>query len=123
MNRPYGAVDVSANLKGAVPKTATQKILLVLAEKGELVQKTYGRPDYSLFVLILSSFAGKTSFFVYNQQKIESIQSDKLAELKTELTSLEDENKLLLNEVKTYTAGISHRKPFLYKIDAHIFVI
>ncbi len=42
MNRPYGAVDVSANLKGAVPKTATQKILLSLAEKGELVQKTYG---------------------------------------------------------------------------------
>lgn len=43
MNRPYGAVDVSANLKGAVPKTATQKILLSLAEKGELVQKTYGK--------------------------------------------------------------------------------
>jgi 26S proteasome regulatory subunit, ATPase 3, interacting protein len=42
MNRPYGAVDVAANLKGAVPKTATQKILTALAEKGELVQKTYG---------------------------------------------------------------------------------
>ena len=51
MNRPYGAVDVSANLKGAVPKTATQKILLALAEKGELVQKTYGRPDCPLFAL------------------------------------------------------------------------
>lgn len=42
MNRPFGAVDVSANLKGAVPKTATQKILVALAEKGEVVQKTYG---------------------------------------------------------------------------------
>jgi hypothetical protein len=42
MNRPYGAVDVSANLKGQVPKAATQKILLALAEKGELVMKTYG---------------------------------------------------------------------------------
>lgn len=42
MNRPFGAVDVAANLKGAVPKTATQKILVALAEKGELVQKTYG---------------------------------------------------------------------------------
>ena len=42
MNRPFGAVDVSANLKGAVPKTATQKILVALAEKGEIVQKTYG---------------------------------------------------------------------------------
>lgn len=42
MNRPYGAVDVAANLKGAVPKAATQKILVALAEKGELVQKNYG---------------------------------------------------------------------------------
>lgn len=42
MNRPYGAVDVAANLKGAVPKATTQKILLSLAEKGELVQKVYG---------------------------------------------------------------------------------
>ena len=35
-------VDVSANLKGAVPKTATQKILASLADKGEITQKTYG---------------------------------------------------------------------------------
>jgi 26S proteasome regulatory subunit, ATPase 3, interacting protein len=42
MNRPYGAVDVAANLKGAVPKTAAQKILASLAERGELSQKTYG---------------------------------------------------------------------------------
>jgi 26S proteasome regulatory subunit (ATPase 3-interacting protein) len=42
MNRPYGAVDIAANLKGAVPKTAAQKILTALAEKGELAQKTYG---------------------------------------------------------------------------------
>jgi len=122
MNRPYGAVDVAANLKGAVPKTATQKILLVLAEKGELVQKTYGRPDCrSLLLIISSSFAGKTTFFVYNQEKIESMPSEKLAELKKDLASLEDENKLLANEVKIYTTGISHHKSsFLYKIDAHV---
>ena len=42
MNRPFGAVDVSANLKGTVPKAATQKILVSLAEKGDIVQKTYG---------------------------------------------------------------------------------
>jgi hypothetical protein len=45
MNRPYGAVDVAANLKGAVPKATTQKILVALAEKGELVQKVYGGPS------------------------------------------------------------------------------
>ena len=42
MNRPFGAVDVSANLKGAVPKAAAQKILVALAERGDLVQKTCG---------------------------------------------------------------------------------
>jgi hypothetical protein len=48
MNRPFGAVDVAANLKGAVPKTATQKILVALAEKGELTQKLYGELYLSL---------------------------------------------------------------------------
>lgn len=43
MNRPFGAVDVAANLKGAVAKAATQKILVALAEKGELTQKLYGQ--------------------------------------------------------------------------------
>jgi 26S proteasome regulatory subunit (ATPase 3-interacting protein) len=42
MNRPFGAVDISANLKGAVPKATTAKILASLAEKGAIVQKTYG---------------------------------------------------------------------------------
>ena len=51
MNRPFGAVDVYDNLKGAVPKTATQKILVALAEKGELVQKTYGMFYHSFFAL------------------------------------------------------------------------
>jgi len=48
MNRPFGAVDVAANLKGAVPKTATQKILVALAEKGELTQKLYGKSGLSI---------------------------------------------------------------------------
>ena len=123
MNRPYGAVDVAANLKGAVPKTATQKILLALAEKGELVQKTYGTSDSPGLSFALNIFAGKTSFFVYNQDKIESMPSDKLVELKKDLASLEEGNKLLANEVKTYTTGIFHRKSFVYESDAHIFII
>ena len=49
--------------------------------------------------------------------------SDKLVELKKDLASLEDGNKLLANEVKTYTLGILHRESFFYKTDAHIFVI
>ena len=70
MNRPYGAVDVSANLKGAVPKTATQKILLALAEKGELVQKTYGRRDCPLLTLnSFILFRRKDKFFCLQPRK------------------------------------------------------
>ena len=50
---------------------------------------------------------------MYNQEKIESMPSDKLVELKKDLASLEDKNKLLANEVKTYTIGILHRKSFV----------
>ena len=60
MNRPFGAgmsnlflpcflihlkfeqADIFANLKGAVAKTSVQKILVALAEKGEITQKAYG---------------------------------------------------------------------------------
>jgi len=60
MNRPYGAVDVAANLKGAVPKTATQKILVNLAEKGELVQKQYGASQFhACIVKMLMTSQGK----------------------------------------------------------------
>ena len=52
MNRPFGAVDVSANLKGAVAKAAAQKILVALAERGDVVQKTYGTLPYLLLCLL-----------------------------------------------------------------------
>jgi hypothetical protein len=61
MNRPYGAADVFANLKGAVPKTATQKVLLALAEKGELVQKGYGSFPF-LVALCNCAYVGSRSF-------------------------------------------------------------
>ncbi|KAJ6495657.1 TBPIP-domain-containing protein [Mycena vitilis] len=94
MNRPYGAVDVSANLKGAVPKTAVQKILLALAEKGELVQKTYG----------------KTSFFVANQANIEAIPAERFAALEEEYKTTDEENKLLGAEFKTLNSELAKLK-------------
>ncbi|KAI0693414.1 TBPIP-domain-containing protein [Cytidiella melzeri] len=84
MNRPFGAVDVAANLKGAVPKTATQKILVALAEKGEVVQKTYG----------------KTTFFVANQANLEDMPAEKLKALEDEYKAIEETNKSLAIEVK-----------------------
>ena len=110
MNRPYGAVDVAANLKGAVPKTATQKILVALAEKGELVQKTYGTPAFCSpsgphSRLCAPFVAGKTTFFVYNQAKIDCLPQEKIAALNTELTRIEDENKELAAEGKRLAGG------------------
>ncbi|EIM91602.1 TBPIP-domain-containing protein [Stereum hirsutum FP-91666 SS1] len=84
MNRPFGAVDVSANLKGSVPKTATQKILLALADKGDVTQKVYG----------------KTTFFVANQSTIPSIPVETLATLEEECKALDESNKVLSVEVK-----------------------
>ncbi|KAJ7287338.1 TBPIP-domain-containing protein [Mycena rebaudengoi] len=94
MNRPYGAVDVSANLKGAVAKTNVQKILLALTEKGELVQKTYG----------------KTSFFVANQANIESIPADRFALLDEEYKAIDEENKLLGADVKALNSELAKLK-------------
>ncbi|KAJ2969046.1 hypothetical protein NUW54_g13055 [Trametes sanguinea] len=94
MNRPFGAVDVSANLKGAVPKAATQKIMVALAEKGDLVQKTYG----------------KTTFFVANQANLEDMPSEKLNVLEAELKRIDEQNKVMVAGVKSVGAGtVPHR--------------
>jgi 26S proteasome regulatory subunit (ATPase 3-interacting protein) len=107
MNRPFGAVDVSSNLKGAVPKTATQKILLTLAEKREVTQKTYGRylPNPWVPPAYIYLFLGKSTFFVYNQSKIESLPAEKLVTLDGQLKDVEEENKLLTAEVRSLSAG------------------
>ncbi|KAA1476266.1 TBPIP-domain-containing protein [Dentipellis sp. KUC8613] len=94
MNRPFGAVDVSANLKGAVPKTATQKILLALAEKGQVTQKTYG----------------KTTFFVANQSTVDTMPDGKISELEAEAKTLDEGNKALAAEIKAAAAELSKLK-------------
>ncbi|KIK68955.1 hypothetical protein GYMLUDRAFT_213799, partial [Collybiopsis luxurians FD-317 M1] len=94
MNRPDGAVDVAANLKGAVPKAATQKILVALAEKGELIQKTYG----------------KTTFFVVNQAKIDTLAPEQISLLEEEFKKLDEENKTLSAQIKVATAELAKIK-------------
>ena len=59
---------------------------------------------------------------MYNQEKIESMPSDKLVELKKDLASLEDENKLLANEVKTYTIGILYCKSFYFFLNWRAYI-
>ncbi|KAI0260423.1 TBPIP-domain-containing protein [Gloeopeniophorella convolvens] len=94
MNRPYGAVDVSANLKGAVPKATTQKILLALAEKGAITQKIYG----------------KTTFFVAKQNNLDTLPDDKIKALTAEVEALNETNKTIAAEVKTASAELAKIK-------------
>jgi 26S proteasome regulatory subunit, ATPase 3, interacting protein len=106
MNRPFGAVDVAANLKGAVPKTATQKILVGWSEKGELVQKAYGALGLSICVGMADyDRPGKTTFFVANQDKILTLPTEKLAALEKELNAFEERSKDLHLEIKTSSNG------------------
>ncbi len=88
MNRPFGAsmslplisiasdlllhiVDISANIKGAVSKPATQKILIAAAERGEITQKTYGEWALAIWLvwyhILMYHVTGKSVFFVANQ--------------------------------------------------------
>ncbi|KAI6008667.1 TBPIP-domain-containing protein [Pisolithus marmoratus] len=94
MNRPFGAVDISANLKGAVPKSLTVKILVSLAEKGEIMQKTYG----------------KTNFYVVNQAKVETLPQEELQALEAECKSVEDDNAALSAQVKQLIAELAKLK-------------
>ena len=114
MNRPFGAVDVSANLKGAVPKAATQKIMVALAERGDLVQKTYGMhtvTDNSVRQVGIMTCTGKTTFFVANQANLEDMPSEKLAALEAEVKRIGEENKSLGAEVKSIGAGTVQLAP------------
>ncbi|KAF7315238.1 TBPIP domain-containing protein [Mycena indigotica] len=94
MNRPYGAADVAANLKGAIPKTQAAKILASLAEKGSLAAKTYG----------------KSVFYVANQASISVIPAEQLASLEQEVKNLQEENKMLGTQIKASSSELAKIK-------------
>ncbi|KAG8726508.1 hypothetical protein FRC12_023341 [Ceratobasidium sp. 428] len=83
-NRPYGSSDISANLGNTVSKPATQKILLALAERGAITQKTYG----------------KATYFVALQNESDALPAADLAEAKAELERVREMLKVKQAEVK-----------------------
>ncbi|KAJ1307870.1 hypothetical protein OPQ81_001950 [Rhizoctonia solani] len=89
-NRPYGSSDISANLKNAISKAATQKILLSLAERGFVTQKTYGKATY--FV------APQSSTEQIAPSDIESLQSA-LEETKKQVKEASTDAKRLGSEL------------------------
>ncbi|KAG6813129.1 hypothetical protein H0H92_013753 [Tricholoma furcatifolium] len=123
MNRPFGAVDVAANLKGAVPKAAAQKILVALSEKGLLTQKTYGKSGSNkscLYAPIHDGILGKTTFFVVNQLSIESVPKEVLAVLEAEQKLIDEENKMLAADIKAMQSGIFSATPSDREVEAQI---
>jgi len=56
---------------------------------------------------------GKSTFFVYNQSKMEDLPAEKLAALETQLKEVEEENKLLAAEVKSLSTGVRCDVPLL----------
>ncbi|KAG8829253.1 hypothetical protein FRC20_008695 [Serendipita sp. 405] len=95
MNRPFGAADISANIKGVVSKPAVQKILVAAAERGEVTQKAYG----------------KVLLFVANQSNLEDMAPDRVQELTNEVDVLTESNKALSAKSKSLTQGQYNRLP------------
>lgn len=106
MNRPYGAVDVAANLKGAIPKATVQKILIALTEKNLLVQKTYGMQETGYMHLLLICSVGKTTFFVFNQSNIDTVPASEVTAIEAEQKTIDEENQAIASEIKTAQSGI-----------------
>ncbi|CAE6488217.1 hypothetical protein RSOLAG22IIIB_05400 [Rhizoctonia solani] len=93
-NRPYGSSDISANLKNAVTKAATQKILLSLAERELVTQKTYG----------------KATYFVAPQTTAEQLAPSEIDALTSELDSTKERVKEKSAEAKRLTAELAKTK-------------
>lgn len=56
---------------------------------------------------------GKSTFFVYNQSKMEDLPAEKLAGLEVQLKEVGEENKLLTAEVKSLSTGVQCDDPLL----------
>ncbi|KAF9511844.1 hypothetical protein BS47DRAFT_1486653 [Hydnum rufescens UP504] len=102
---PHGA-DVSANIKKAGPKLATQKILLALTEKSEITQKSYGAfvsshsftlPSGACLRLIL------LATLECKQSDEDDTPTEKADELQKEVDQSKEENKGLTTSNRLLT--------------------
>lgn len=86
-NRPYNATDLQANLKAKfnISKPAVVKALASLAQKGEIVEKTYGKQVI---------YAAKQPEEDASSEDMEKLRAD-LTEKKLKLKELNDAQKEL----------------------------
>ncbi|BGP14656.1 hypothetical protein JCM10213v2_002605 [Rhodosporidiobolus nylandii] len=83
-NRPYGATDLSANLKNRVSKPQAQKALASLADKGEILAKTWG----------------KTTVYCALQDGEDELSPEDLAELEEKIEALKTEEQKLKEDAR-----------------------
>ncbi|KAG9104220.1 hypothetical protein FRC06_004437 [Ceratobasidium sp. 370] len=103
--------DISANLGNTVSKPAAQKILLALAERGAITQKTYGTLPISPQCLSppvdTSEATGKATYFVALQTEADALPAAELAAAKAELERAREVLKEKQAEVKRLTTELS----------------
>ncbi|KAL8283962.1 hypothetical protein RQP46_005075 [Phenoliferia psychrophenolica] len=87
-NRPYGATDLSANLKNRVTKAQAAKTLALLHEKGEIMGKAYG----------------KTSVYCALQKDVDTLGPEEMEQLESTISALRSEEKDIKDELKKLAA-------------------
>jgi 26S proteasome regulatory subunit, ATPase 3, interacting protein len=83
-NRPYNALNIHDNLRGAIKKPQCQKILDKLVDIGKLQAKEYG----------------KVKIYLVNQKLIPEVNDSELEQLDTQIKELSEDTELLKNEIK-----------------------
>ncbi|GAA5843119.1 hypothetical protein JCM11251_003936 [Rhodosporidiobolus azoricus] len=83
-NRPYGATDISANLKNRVSNPQAKKALAALLEKGEIMGKVYG----------------KTTVYCALQEGDADLSTEDLASIDEQNVTLVAEEQKLKEELK-----------------------
>lgn len=54
---------------------------------------------------LIASIVGKTTFFVINQATIDSIPAEKLTALEAEQKAIDEENKMLAADLRSFNIG------------------
>lgn len=64
-------------------------------------------PCVELMHMLMNAYtpSGKTTFFVANQEKLEDVSTEKLADLEKQHKNIEEENKTLAAEVRALSTG------------------
>lgn len=100
-NRPYSLINIMDNLHGTIKKAQCLKSLEELVQKGDIIEKEYG----------------KTKIYLINQSKFESRTEHELCELENKQNKLEniiidqgDEIKSIKDDIKKVVSTLDNIK-------------